>query len=175
MTTITGHLTDALAQRYVDGVLGEAEAAEISRHAAACLECSATVESYRMLSAALEDLEVPALPASFTEDVLALVDARERALARERRYAVAILATVFVATAAVFAVLGAGAWAPVVASIADGLGGAARAVRIGAGFVPALVKALRLEIILAVAAFALPLLLALARLMPAPTPRAEVA
>jgi hypothetical protein len=73
----------------------------------------------------------------------------------------------------VFVVLGAGAWAPVLSSVADHLGGAARLLKIGAGFVPAVVNALRLQIILAVAAFTLPLLIALVRLMP--SPRAEVA
>lgn len=175
MTTISGHLTDSLAQRFVDGLLSDAEAADISRHAAGCLDCQATIESYRMLTSALEDLELPALPADFTQGVLARVDAQERALARERRYALGILAAVVCATASVFVVLGAGAWAPVFSQVADGLGGAARLVRIGAGFVPAVVKALRLELVLAIAAFALPLLLALARLMPAPTPRPEVA
>ena len=116
MTTFTGHLTDAQAQRLVDGVLSTAEAPEVERHAAACLECQALVESYRMLEGALDALAEPELPDDFTFGVLA------------------------------------------------------RALRIGAGFVPAVVGALRLQIVLAAAAFALPLLLALARLMPAPRP-----
>jgi hypothetical protein len=52
----------------------------------------------------------------------------------------------------------------------DQLGDLSRVLRIGAGFVPAIVGALRLQIILAAAAFALPILLGLARLMPAPRP-----
>ena len=111
MTTFTGHLTDAQAQRLVDGVLSPAEAPEVERHAAACLECQALV-----------------------------------------------------------AVAGPGAWAPALSSGVDQLGELARVLRIGAGFVPAVVGALRLQIVLAAAAFALPLLLALARLMPAPRP-----
>jgi anti-sigma factor RsiW len=173
MTTVSGHLTDALAQRFVDGILPAAEEAEVSRHAAGCVECQAMIESYRMLTSALEDLELPALPADFTQGVLARIDAQERAAARERRYALGILAAVVGATAAVFVVLGAGAWAPVLSSVADHLGGAARVLKIGAGFVPAVVSALKLQIILVVAAFALPLLIALARLMPAA--RTEVA
>ncbi len=173
MTTHTGHLTDAQAQRLVDGALSRAEAPEVERHAATCAECRATVETYRMLASALEDLDVPPLPADFTEGVLALVEAREVALARERRHAAAIFFGVVAATACAFAIAGASAWAPVVSSLADGLGGAARVVQIGSGFVPNIVSALRLQIILVAAGLALPLLVALARLIPAP--RAETA
>ncbi len=167
MTTLTGHLTDAQAQRLVDGVLSAAEAPEVERHAAACAACRATVETYRMLASALEDLEVPPLPADFTDGVLALVEAREHAVARERRHAIAILAAVVAATAVAFGIAGAGAWAPVVSSAADLFGRAAWAFQIGS-FVPHVVSALRLQIIVAAAVLALPLLVAFARLMPSP-------
>jgi anti-sigma factor RsiW len=168
MTSITGHLGDADAQRLVDGALSEAEAPALERHVASCAACQATVAAYRMLSAALDDLELPELPADFTEGVLARVDARERRVARERRHAVAILAGVALAAVAAFAVAGASAWAPVVSSSADLLGSTVRAFRIGWSFVPDLVGALRFQIIVVAAALSLPLLLALSRLMPAP-------
>ncbi|HEY6099032.1 MAG TPA: zf-HC2 domain-containing protein [Anaeromyxobacter sp.] len=173
MTILTGHLTDAQAQRLLDGALSAAEAPAVERHVAGCAACQATVATYRMLSEALEDLDVPELPAGFTEGVLARIDVHERAAASERRHAVAILAGVLAATAVAFAVAGASAWAPVVSSIADLLAGAVRAFRIGSAFVPDVVGALRFQIIFAAAVLALPLMLALARLMPAP--RAETA
>ena len=170
MTTFTGHLTDAHAQRLVDGVLSPAEAPEVERHAAACLECQALVESYRMLEGALDALAVPELPHDFTSGVLARIEVQERSAARERRFALGILGGVVAAAAALVAVAGPGAWAPALSSGVDQLGELARVLRIGAGFVPAVVGALRLQIVLAAAAFALPFLLALARLMPAPRP-----
>jgi anti-sigma factor RsiW len=170
---LTGHLSDADAQRLVDGALSEAEAPALERHVAGCSACQTTVATYRMLAAALDDLAVPELPADFTDGVLARVDARERAVARERTHAVAILAAVALATVIAFAIAGASAWAPVVSSSADLLAGALETFRIGWSFVPDVLSALRFQIIFAAAALALPLLLALARLMPAP--RAETA
>lgn len=168
MTTLTGHLTDALAQRLVDGQLSGAEAPDVERHVAGCADCQATVETYRLLASALDDLEIPPLPADFTDGVLARIDARERTVARERRHAVAILAGVVAATALAFVVAGASAWAPALSSLADAFGSAAHALQIGGSFVPKIVSALRLQIILAAAILALPLLVALARLIPSP-------
>lgn len=170
MTTFTGHLTDAQAQRLIDGVLSPAEAPEVEGHAAGCLECQALLESYRMLEGALDDLAVPAVPDDFTSCVLARIDVEERAAARERRFALGIFAGVVAAAAALFVLAGPGVWAPALSRGVDQLGELSRVLRIGAGFVPAVVGALRLQIILAAAAFALPLLLGLARLMPAPRP-----
>jgi anti-sigma factor RsiW len=174
MTTLPGHLTDAAAQRLVDGALPQDEALAAEAHVAGCPACAAEVETYRLLSSALDGLEVPALPADFTEGVLARIDAQERALARERRHALAILAGVVAATAAAFVVAGAAAWAPTLSSAADLLGTAARAFQLGSGFVPKLLSTLRFQIIFAAAALALPLLLALVRLIPA-APRADTA
>ncbi len=174
MTNPSLHLTDAQAQRLVDGMLSAAEAPAVERHAAACADCRATVETYRMLAAALEDLEVPALPADVTDGVLALVGRREVALARERRHAFAILGVLAACTAAAFALAGASAWAPMLSSVAETFGRVARAFQVGATFVPHLVGALRLQIIVATAALAVPLLIALSRLMPQPQ-RAEIA
>ena len=170
MTNPSLHLTDAQAQRLVDGMLSAAEAPAVERHAAACAECRATVETYRVLASALENLEVPPVPEDFTADVLALVEHRERALARERRHALAILGVLAACTVAAFAIAGASAWAPVLSSVAETLGTAARAVQVASTFVPHLVGALRLQIIVAAAALAVPLLVALSRLMPQPQP-----
>jgi anti-sigma factor RsiW len=170
MTPLTRHLSDAEAQRLVDGALSEADASELERHAAGCAACQASVATYRMLSAALDDLAVPDLPADFTEGVLARIEVNERAVARERSHAAAILAGVVLATVAAFFVAGASAWAPVVSSAAGVLGGGVRAFRIAAGFVPDVLGALRLQILLAAGVLAVPLLLALTRLMPAPRP-----
>jgi anti-sigma factor RsiW len=174
MTALQGHLDDARAQRLVDGALPADEALAAEAHLARCPACAAEVETYRLLASALDDLDVPALPADFTEGVLARIDVRERAVERERRHALAILAGVVAATAVAFAVAGAGAWAPAVSSLADVLGAGARTVQVASGFVPGIVSALRFQIILAAAALALPLLLALVRLMPAPE-RSEIA
>lgn len=166
-----GHLSDAQAQRLADGALSPAEAVEVERHAAGCAECAATVESYRLLAAALEDLAVPSLPADFTDGVLARIDARERAATRERRHALAILFGAVAASVTAFALAGASAWAPVVSSLAETFGSLAKVFQIGSTFVPEVFRALRPQIVVATAILALPLLLALARLMPAP--RAE--
>ncbi len=166
MTNPSLHLTDAQAQRLVDGMLSAAEAPAVERHAAACAECRATVETYRLLASALEDLEVPPLPADFTDGVLALVESRERALARERRHAVAIVGVLAACTVGAFAVAGASAWAQFLSSVAESLGTAVRALQVADTFVPHLVGALRLQIIVAAAALAVPFLLVLSRLMP---------
>lgn len=164
MTLLAGHLTDDQAQLVADGV---PPGAEVEQHLAGCAACQASVAAYRLLASALEDLELPELPTDFTDGVLARIDVRERALARERKHAVAILSGVVFATVAAFAVAGASAWAPVVSSAADLFGSTVRVLRIGSSFVPDLVGALRFQIIFAAAVISLPLLLALARLMPA--------
>ena len=176
MTTLTGHLTDALAQRLVDGQLSGAEAPEVERHVAGCAECQATVETYRLLASALDDLAVPDLPVDFTEGVLARIETAERAAARERRHAIAIFGGVVAAAALAFVVAGAAAWAPTVSRLADGFGSVAYALQVAGSFVPKVVSLLRFQIILAAAVLALPLLLALSQLMPAPTPaQSEIA
>lgn len=174
MTTFSGHLTDAQAQRVVDGALLGAEAHEVEAHVAGCLECQGLVATYEALGAALSrELEVPGLPDDFTDGVLALVDTRERAVRRERRFATVICAALLVAVATAAVLAGAGGWAPAGARLADTLGATARAVGLGAGVLPQLVSALRLPVALACVTAVLPLLFALSRLMP--SPRTEIA
>lgn len=168
MTALTRHLTDSQAQRLVDGALSPAEASGIELHLAGCAECLATVESYRLLASALEDLGTPQVPDDFTDGVLARIDARERSVARERRHALAIFVGVLAAAVAAFFLAGPSAWVPEVSSLAEAVGSAARALEIGESFVPAVVGAFRVQILVVAALAALPLLLALALLVPAP-------
>jgi anti-sigma factor RsiW len=164
-----GHLTDADAQRLVDGVLSADEAREAERHVLGCAACGATVETYRLLASALDDLDVPPLPDDFTDGVLARIEVADRALARERRHALAIFVGAVAAAAVAFGVAGAAAWAPAFSSAAEVLGGVVHAFQVGGAFVPKIVSALRLQIIVAAAVLVVPLLLALVRLMPAPS------
>ncbi|ACL65604.1 conserved hypothetical protein [Anaeromyxobacter dehalogenans 2CP-1] len=177
MTTFTGHLTDAQAQRLMDGMLLEAEADEVLAHAGGCPECQALTESYRVLGDALGEalgaLELPELPRDFTAGVLSRIDAREHAVRRERRFAVAILAAVLVAIGVTVVAAGAGTWAPAASRLAGGLGSAGEALRLGAGLAATLLSALRFQLALACAVLAVPLLFALSRLIP--SARAELA
>ena len=167
------HLTDDLAQLLVDGALPADEADEALAHVAACLECQATVETYRMLAGALDDLEVPEVPAFFTAGVLDRIATRERALARERRTAAAIFGAALAAIAVAAVFLGAGTWAPAASRLVEGLGEAGRTLRLGSDVLGPIVSALRLPIAALCAAAALPILFALSRLMP--SPRTEIA
>ena len=168
MTTISGHLTDAMAQRLVDGLLDPELDAGAEAHAASCAECAALVETYRVLGDALEDLDVPALPAGFTAAVMDRIDRVEAARARERRLAVAVLAGVLAVAAGVLVAAGVGGLASTVGDVADSLGSATQALRISRGVLPALVSALRLPLLVGAAAVAIPILFGLTRLMPAP-------
>ncbi len=169
---MTGHLDDLRAQALVDGLLSAAEAAEAGAHLAACPDCRLLAGSYRTLADALDGLPAPLPPADFTEGVMARVEARERAAARERNLAAAILALAAGAAAVLLAVAGGSAWAPILSRAGDLLGGAATWARLGAEVVSPVVRALRFEIAAASAAAAIPLLVALRRLSPR---RAEAA
>jgi anti-sigma factor RsiW len=176
MTTFTGHVTDAQAQRLLDRALEPERDAGVEHHVSACVACQALVESYRALAAALDGLdalELPPLPDDFTAGVLSRIGERERGAVRERKLALGILAGVVAATVAIVVAAGASVWAPTVSGAADSLGSAVRAFRIGSAFVPGLVGALRVYIVIAAGILAVPMLIAIARLMPAP--RAEIA
>ncbi len=167
MTTISGHLTDAQAQRLLERALQPATDAGVAEHAAACAECGALVESFRLLGEALDGLEVPPLPADFTAQVMARIDDAEQAAARERRWALALAAAVLVVAGVGVAAAGATGLGSVVSAASEQLDLALRAFRVGAGVLPGLLSALRLPLLLATTALSLPLFYGLSRLMPA--------
>ncbi len=158
------HLSDTLAQQWVDGVLAAEDAARAAEHAASCADCAALAESYRALSLALDALPGPEVPDGFTAAVLSRVDERERAASRERRTAVAVLLAIALALAGALAVGGNGAWVPNAARLAEQLGALSGTVRIGAQVLTPVVTALRLPIAALCAVLALPLVFALSRL-----------
>jgi anti-sigma factor RsiW len=162
------HLDEAQAQRLVERVLPEAEEAQATAHAAGCPECAALVESYRALSAALDELPGLDVPEGFTAAVLERVEERERSAERERLTAVAVLAAVAVALVAGLLLGGNGAWVPTTTRLAEQLGSVAQALHVGARVVPPLMTALRLPIALVCAALSLTLLLALSRFTSSP-------
>jgi len=167
VTVPRAHLSDEEAQRLLEGLFDEGEAASCATHAAECPECAELVESYRALSRRLEAMPLPDLPAGFTAAVLRAVGERERALSRERSSAA--LVSLGAAGALLLALVlgGNGAWVPHAARMAQELAALAGALRLGADLVPALF-ALRLPVAVLSALFALPLLLALFRLMASP-------
>jgi anti-sigma factor RsiW len=165
---IGAHLDDERAQQLVDGALPPAEAARAAEHAAGCPGCAALVESYRALSLELDALPGPDLPDDFTASVLARVEDRERALARERRTAVAVLGAIALGLVGALVVGGNGAWVPAATELAGRLGSMTHTLRLGAQVLPPVLGALRLPIAVACAGLILPLLLALSRLIPSP-------
>jgi len=167
MTTFTGHLTDAQAQRLIDGALLDEERDMVLSHEAGCTDCQALVVSYRDLGDALDALELPDVASDFTAGVLAVIDARERAAARERRLAAAI-AFAGVAALAVAVGLSVGHWGDAVVRTIDLLAAVGQTVRTSLDVAAPILSALRLPIGFFCAVAAAPILLALSRLMPAP-------
>jgi anti-sigma factor RsiW len=167
MTTVSGHLTEAQAQRLLEHALVPVADAGAEEHAASCAECGALVDSFRALDEALDGLTVPELPSDFTAQVMARIDVAERTAARERRWAFGIAAAVLLVAGASLAAAGATGLGNAVSAISDRLDVAVRAARLGVGVLPGLFSALRLQLLLATTACALPLLFGLSRLMPA--------
>ncbi|BDG07632.1 anti-sigma factor [Anaeromyxobacter paludicola] len=162
------HLTDETAQLLADGVLPPAEAAGPERHAAACEACAALVESYRALAAALEaELPAPPPPPGFTQGVMSRIAAVEEARAFERRLALGIAGVAALAAAALFALAGASAWAPVLSRGGSLLADGAEAIRIGGDVLSPILHALRLQIAVAAACAVLLVSLLLRPLVPA--------
>jgi len=161
------HLTEDEAQLRVEGLVPSADAARVEEHLAGCAECRALVASFDALSEALEGLPVAEVPADFTAGVLARIDERSRAAARERKVAVGVLGTAAVAMALAVALAGAPAWAPALSEATTGLAGGLRALQISGAVLSPVVDALRFQIAFACAALGLPLLLGLSRLVPA--------
>jgi hypothetical protein len=163
---MTRHLDDALAQGLVDGLLPGPDRAACAAHVATCADCALLVDSYRALSEALDDLDAPLPPAGFTQAVMAAVDERERVRTWERRLALGIVGVAACAAIALFAAAGASAWAPALSGFFDGLAPLFTVATAVSDALRPVVGALRLQIAVACAAAALPLLLALARLVP---------
>ncbi|HVO19526.1 MAG TPA: zf-HC2 domain-containing protein [Anaeromyxobacter sp.] len=173
MNTLTGHLTDAQAQRLLDGALLPAEAVEVEAHAAGCEACAVLVDSYRELALSLDALPAPELPADFTAGVLERVARRERTVARERRAAAAVVVGALLALAVAVIAGGGAAWIPAATRFADQLGDVAHALRLGAEVLPSLWGVLRLPVAVTSAALCIPLLLALSRFIPSPRTEAH--
>jgi anti-sigma factor RsiW len=167
MTTVSGHLSEAQAQRLLEQALDPRTDDGVTEHAAACAECGALVESFRALDEALAGLTVPGLPADFTRQVMARIDDAERAAARERRWALSLAAAVLLVAGLSLAGAGATGLGNFVSAASERLDLAARAVRLGAGVLPGLLSALRVQLLLATAFLSLPIFYGLARLMPA--------
>ena len=168
MTTLTGHLTDAQAQRLLDGQLDAARDAGVEAHALGCAECATLVESYRALGDALDGLELPPLPADFTEGVLSRIELVERAQARERRVAALVVAAAALLGCAALTAAVAGGLVPALTSAAEQLGLAARALKLGSGVLPGVLSAVRGYVLCAALAAGAPLVYGLLRLSPAP-------
>jgi len=166
MTTLSGHLTDAQAQRLLERALDPRSDAGVAEHAASCAGCGALVESFRALEEALGDLRVPELPADFTAQVMARIDVVERAAARERRWAFGIAAAVILVAGVSLAGAGATGLGNAVSTVSERLDLAGRTLRVGLGVLPGLLSALRLQLLLATTALSLPIFYGLSRLMP---------
>jgi anti-sigma factor RsiW len=165
------HLTDEQAQLHLEGLLPSDESPAVAAHLRACPACQALVLSFEALEQALSGLPADEPPADFTAGVMARIDERERAAARDRRVAFSVLAVVGMGAGMALALAGQGAWAPVLSGASARLAQALQALRISGDVLSPVVGALRVQIALACAALGLPLLLALARLVPARSQR----
>ena len=160
------HLTDELAQAYVDGALSTAEAESCFEHTASCPECCILVESYRALAADLEALPALEPDLDFTASVMSSIDEKELAAARERRFAWGLVGLAAFVAAALFASVGAAAWAPTLGTFSQFLNSASHAVRLSADVAGPIASAMRAQILVACVVLTLPLLLAIRQLVP---------
>ena len=167
MITLSGHLTEAQAQRLIEELLDPATDAGVAGHAASCLECQALVESFRLLDDALGRLQVPELPSDFTARVMTRIDEVERAAGRERRWAVGLAAAVVLVAGLGLVAAGASGLGHAVSSLSELLDPLGRSLRLGLSVLPGLLSALRLPLLLVTTALSLPLFYGLSRLMPA--------
>jgi anti-sigma factor RsiW len=167
MTTSSGHLTEAQAQRLLDGQLDPASDAGVEEHLAGCSDCCALLDDFSSLGDALSRLSTPELPADFTAQVMCRIDVVERAAARERRWALALACGVVLVAGLAVAAAGAGGLGHAISAVSERLDPVARALRLGVGVLPGLVAALRLQLLLLTTALSLPIIYGLARLMPA--------
>jgi anti-sigma factor RsiW len=171
MTNLSGHLTDAQAQRLLEGLLDPVTDDGVEAHVARCSDCGALVASYAALDAALDALPVPELPADFTASVMERIELAERRAARERLTAFALVASIVTLAVGCLVAAGAGGLGGAVSVAAERLTLARETLRVAAGVLPGLLGALRLQLLLTLVAAALPVLLGLSRLMPATSAR----
>jgi anti-sigma factor RsiW len=160
------HLSDELAQAYVDGALPDRESERCSEHAAGCPECRFLVESYRALAADLEALPVVEPELDFTQSVMSIIEEKEHAAVRERRYALGLVALAVFTAAALFLSVGADAWAPTFSTLSELLNSAIHGVQLGLSVAAPITSALRAQILIACVVVSLPLILAIRQLVP---------
>ncbi len=158
------HLTEDEAQLLLEDCLSESDAARVAAHVAACPHCEAMVASFQALSEALSALPVAEPPADFTAGVMARIEEQESVRAAERRVTAAVLGTVAASIVAALAIAGQSAWAPALSAASSAAVQLLQAVRISTDVLSPVVSALRLQIIVGVAAVGIPLFLAIARL-----------
>lgn len=166
------HLSDDTLQALADGALDAAARPEALAHLAACAPCSALHAEYRALFGDLAQLEVPPLPPRFAATVMAGVEVRARAQARQQALAACTLLGSALLGAACFVLAGNGAWARQLSEI---LTHALQLTRLGEVLASALQPALRafwLPLVAATTGLCVPTLLALYRTL---VPRPQVA
>lgn len=158
------HLTDEEAQLHLESGLSAPEGARVETHLSGCPSCQALVSSFEALSEALTAMPLAEPPADFTAVVMARIDQRELARARERQATLAVLGAVAASLVVALAFAGQAAWAPALSAVSTGAVKALYAFRITSDVLSPLISALRLQIIVVVAAVGIPLTLALSRL-----------
>lgn len=165
-TTTRTHLGDELAQAYVDGALSDRESERCSEHTAVCAECRLLVESYLALASDLGALPALEPELDFTQSVMSVIDEKERAAARERRYAFGLVGLAACAAAGLFFSVEPAAWAPTLGIMSELLNSTIHALQIGVDVAAPIASALRVQILLACVVLSLPLLLAIRQLVP---------
>ena len=166
------HLDEDQAQSFLEGLLAADERSRVDAHLESCAPCQELVLSFEALESALSGLPVAEPPADFTAGVLARIDEREQARSVDQRVVFAVLATVSTTLVVALVLAGQSAWAPAISAVSTSGVRALHALRISADVLSPVVSALRVQIIVASAALAIPLFLALSRLA---APRAEQA
>ena len=166
------HLDEEQVQSFLEGLLGGDERSRVDAHLESCSSCQALLLSFESLESALSGLTLAEPPADFTVGVMARIDERERSRSAERRVVYTVLATVSAALVVALALAGQSAWAPALSAVSTSSVRALQALRISTDVLSPVVSALRVQIIVASAVIAIPLLLALSRLA---APRAEQA
>src|SRR5437868_5876117 len=96
------HLDDAQIQGLADGTLRGPEGMSAREHCDACELCGPELAVYSRLAQRLSLLEDPPVPADFTAQVLAAVDARALAQEQRRHTLFAAIPAALLALAAIF-------------------------------------------------------------------------